>query len=57
MHREDTVYIISQSYLTWDHLDVQAETLLCQKEIHIVKAMIFPVIMYRYKSWTIKSEH
>ena len=27
-------------------------------KIHIVKAMIFPVIMYRCKSWTIrKAEH
>ena len=22
--------------------------------VHIVKAMIFPVVMYRYESWTIK---
>ena len=59
MHREDTVYIISQSSLIWDHLedskDVQAETVLCQKEIHVVKATVFPVVMYRCKSWTTKS--
>ena len=24
------------------------------KKIHIVKAMVFLVVMYRYKSWTIK---
>ena len=23
-------------------------------KVHIVKAMVFPVIMYRYESWTIK---
>ena len=23
-------------------------------EIHVVKAMIFPVVMYGYKSWAIK---
>ena len=23
-------------------------------KIHIVKAMVFPVVMYRYESWTIK---
>ena len=23
-------------------------------KIHIIKAMIFPVVMYRYESWTIK---
>ena len=24
------------------------------KKIHLVKAMIFPLVMYRYESWTIK---
>ena len=23
-------------------------------KIHLVKAMIFPLVMYRYESWTIK---
>ena len=23
-------------------------------KVHIVKAMVFPVVMYRYESWTIK---
>ena len=27
-------------------------------KVHIVKAMVFPVVIYRYESWTIKkSEH
>ena len=27
-------------------------------EVHLVKAMVFPVVMYGYKSWTIKkAEH
>ena len=27
-------------------------------EIHLVKAMVFPVVMYEYESWTIKkAEH
>ena len=24
-------------------------------KVHIVKAMVFPVVMYRYESWTIKT--
>ena len=24
-------------------------------KVHIVKAVIFPVVMYRFESWTIKS--
>ena len=27
-------------------------------KVHVVKAMVFPVVMYRYESWTIKkAEH
>ena len=32
----------------------KAETLLCQKKVHLVKAMVFPVVMYGYETWTIK---
>ena len=36
----------------------KAETSLCWTKVHIVKAMFFPVVMYEYKSWTIKkAEH
>ena len=41
-------------------LPLSCEFLLCIKDIslltkvHIVKAMIFPVVMYRCKSWTKK---
>ena len=28
--------------------------LLCQKKVHLVKAMVFPVVMYGCESWTIK---
>ena len=31
-----------------------AETLLCQKKVHIVKAMVFPVVMHGCESRTIK---
>ena len=24
-------------------------------EVHLVKAMVFPVVMYGYESWTIKN--
>ena len=29
-----------------------------QTKVHLVKAMVFPVVMYGYESWTIKkAEH
>ena len=37
-------------------LKSRGNTLLTK--VHIVKAMIFPVVMYRYESWTMKkAEH
>jgi len=37
---------------------IKKQTLLCQQKVCIVKAMVFPVVMYRCESWTIKkAEH
>ena len=37
---------------------LKAETLLCQQRSLLVKAMVFPVVMYGCESWTIKkAEH
>ena len=32
----------------------KAETLLCQKNVHLIKAMVFYVVMCECESWTIK---
>ena len=34
------------------HIKKQRHFLL--RKIHLVKAMVFPVVMYGYESWTIK---
>ena len=34
------------------HIKKQRITL--PTKVHLVKAMVFPVVMYRYESWTIK---
>ena len=26
-------------------------------KVHLVKAIVFPVVMYGFESWTIKTEH
>ena len=37
---------------------LQSRDIILPTKIHIVKAMAFPVVMYRYDSWTIKkTEH
>ena len=42
------------------HLDsiLKSRYIIFPTKVHIVKAMIFPVVMYGYESWTIrKAEH
>ena len=37
---------------------LKSRDITLQTKVHIVKAMIFPVVMYGYESWTIKKvEH
>ena len=35
-----------------DSLLKKTETLVCQQKVHLVKAMVFPVVMYGCDSWT-----
>ena len=37
---------------------IKSRNITLQTKVHIVKAMVFPVVMYRCESWTImKAEH
>ena len=37
---------------------LKSRDITLSKKVHLVKAMVFPVIMYGYKSWTVKkAEH
>ena len=37
---------------------LKSKTITLPTKVHIVKAMVFPVVMYRCESWTIKEvEH
>ena len=37
---------------------LKSKNITLPTKVHVVKAMIFPVVMYGYESWTIKkSEH
>ena len=41
-----------------DSLLKKTETLVCQQKVHLVKAMVFPVVIYGCESWTVrKAEH
>ena len=37
---------------------LKSRDITLSKKVHVVKAMVFPIVMYVYESWTIKkSEH
>ena len=45
---------------SYDKVDsiLKSRDINLQTKIHIIKAMVFPVVMYRFESWTIKkAEH
>ena len=62
-----TVYGVAKSQtrlsnfsLTHSHLDsiLKSRNITLPTKVHLVKAMVFPVVMYGYESWTIKkAEH
>ena len=33
---------------------LKSRDIILPKKVHLVKAMVFPVVMYGYGSWTIK---
>ena len=38
----------------WNHSVLKSRDISLPPKLCIVKAMVFPVVMYRYESWTIK---
>ena len=45
---------------SYDKVDsiLKSRDITLQTKIHIIKAMVFPVVIYRFESWTIKkAEH
>ena len=42
----------------WSHTELDTTEQLLPTKVHLVKAMVFPVVMYGCESWTIKkAEH
>ena len=48
--------LLGRKFMT--NLDRKAEDIALPTNIHLVKAMVFPVVMYGCESWTVKkAEH
>ena len=52
MKLKDTCSLEEKQWLTYTALKSKEITL--PTKVHLVKAMVFPVVMYGYESWTIK---
>ena len=48
--------VVPKNYQAMTNLDsiLKSRDIILPTKIHLVKAIIFPVVMYRYESWTIK---
>ena len=40
--------------ITAANQNIKSRDITLQRKVHIVKAMVFPVVMYRWESWTIR---
>ena len=57
-HEVKSCLLLGRKAMT--HLDsiLKSRDITLPKKVHLVKAMVFPVVIYRCESWTIKNaEH
>ena len=53
----NTVYLLSSNSIILDSI-LKSRDITLQTKVHLVKAKVFPVVMYGCESWTIKkAEH
>ena len=53
-HEIERCLLLGRKFMT--HLDsiLKSRDITLSTKVHLVKAMVFPVVMYGYESWTIK---
>ena len=57
-HKVKRHLILGWKAMTDIHSVLQSRAITLLTKVHIVKATVFPLVIYRYESWTIKkAEH
>ena len=57
-HEIKRCLLLGRKAMTNLHSILKSRDITLPKKVHLVKAMLFPVVMYRYESWTLKkAEH
>ena len=58
MKLKDTCLLLRRKIMTKLDSILKSRDIILLTKVSLVKAMVFPVVMYRYESWTIKkAEH
>ena len=57
-HKIKRCFLLGRKVMTNLDSMLKSRDITFPKKVHLVKAMVFPVVMYAYESWTIKeAEH
>ena len=57
-HKIKRRLLLGRKAMTNLHSILKSRDITLQTKIHLVKAMFYPVVIYRYENWTIeKAEH
>ena len=56
-HKIKTHLLLGRKAMTNLDSILKSRDITLPTKVHIVKAVVFPVVMYGYESWTIKAEH
>ena len=56
-HEIERCLLLGRKVMTNLDIILKSRDITLPKNIHLVKAMVFPVVMYGCESWTMKNEH
>ena len=54
LKKKKSCLLLARKAITNLDLTLKSRDITLLTKLHIVKAMVFPVVIYRYKSWTVK---
>ena len=53
-HEIKSCLLLGRKAMTNLHSELKSRSITLPTKVHIVKALVFPVVMYGYESWTIR---
>ena len=53
-HKIKRCLLLGRKVMTKPASILKSRDIILQTQVHVVKAMVFPVVMYGYESWSVK---